>query len=296
LKSNEFSITFLGVSAASINPFSTTSTCLVEAGNTKIMVDVGIGALRQLHKMHVNPGEIDAVLITHWHFDHYAGLPSLLKSRKRNSLLSVYGPKLSIAARIYLVGLLHSKHACFELVQGNFCKDCGDIHLETVPTVHGIVSFGWVLAERFPREKQGRRRIVVSGDTRPAQTIIDAAKKADLLVHEATYSEKHANEAYNHEHSTVAEAATLASGACVGALALVHIAHQNSKLGALKEAEKIFPQVLAPSPLDRIDIDALPADTNKENGGWGQVRMVKYPILKKCEIVNHHPGLWCHRK
>ena len=55
LKSNEFSITFLGVSAASINPFSTTSTCLVEAGNTKIMVDVGIGALRQLHKMHVNP-------------------------------------------------------------------------------------------------------------------------------------------------------------------------------------------------------------------------------------------------
>jgi ribonuclease Z len=281
LKSSEFSITFLGVSAASINPFSTTSTCLVEVGNTKIMIDVGIGALRQLHRMRINPGEIDAVLITHWHFDHYAGLPALMKSRKRKSLLSIYGPKPSIAARIYLIGLLHSTSTCFEAVTGNFSKDCGDIHLETVPTIHDIVSFGWVLTERFPGKKRGKRRIVISGDTRPAQPIIDAAKEADLLVHEATYSDKHSNKAYSHEHSTVTEAANLAIKANVGALALIHIAHQHAKLAALKEAEKIFPLVLAPSPLDRIYIESFPDDANKENVGWGQVRMGKYPIIRK---------------
>jgi len=151
LKLKEFNITFLGTSAASINPFSPTSTCLVEGGDTKIMIDVGIGALRQLHRIHIDSEEIDAVLITHWHFDHYAGLPSLLKSRKRTSLLSIYGPKLSIPARIYLMGLLHSAPIYFEAMTENFSKDCGDIHIETVPTVHDIISFGWVLTERIPR-------------------------------------------------------------------------------------------------------------------------------------------------
>ncbi len=281
MKSDEFSITFLGVSAASINPFSTTSTCLVEIGNTKIMIDVGIRALRQLHRMHIKPGEIDAVLITHWHFDHYAGLPALLKSRKRKSLLSIYGPKPSFAARIYLIGLLHSASTCFEAVTGNFSKDCGGIHVETIPTIHDIVSFGWVLTERFPGEKRGKRRIVISGDTRPGQPIIDAAKEADLLVHEATYPHKHANKAYTRQHSTVTEAANLAIKARVGALALIHIAHQNSKVSALKEAEKIFPSVMVPSPLDRIYIEALPDDAKKENGGWRDVRMTEYPVIAK---------------
>ena len=99
MKFKEFNITFLGTSAASINPFSPTSACLVQGGDTKIMIDVGIGGLRQLHRIHIDSDEIDAVLITHWHFDHFAGLPALVKSRKRTSLLSIYGPKPSIPAR-----------------------------------------------------------------------------------------------------------------------------------------------------------------------------------------------------
>jgi ribonuclease Z len=274
LKSNEFNITFLGTSAASINPYAPTSTCLVEGGDTKIMIDVGIGALRQLHRIHIDPEEIDAVLITHWHFDHYAGLPALLKSRKRTSSLSIYGPKPSIPTRIYLIGLLHSTPIRFEAITENFSKDCGGIRIETVLTVHDIISFGWVLTERVAGEPQGKRRIVISGDTRPTQTIISAAKGADLLVHEATYLDKHAYRAYTHEHSTVTEAANSAIKACVGALALTHIAHQYSKLSALKEAEKIFPVVLVPSPLDRIYIEPLPDSVKRENFGWGHVRMV----------------------
>ncbi len=274
MKLKEFNITFLGTSAASINPYSPTSTCLVEGGDTKIMIDVGIGSLRQLRRIHIDPEEIDAVLITHWHFDHYAGLPALLKSRKNNSLLSIYGPKPSILARIYLIGLLHSAPIYFEAMTENFSKDCGDIHIETVPTVHDIISFGWVLTERVPGEQRGKRQIVISGDTRPTQAIISAATGADLLVHEATYLDKHANRAYRHEHSTVTEAANLAIKASVGALALTHIAHQYSKLSALKEAEKIFPVVLVPSPLDRIHIEPVADSAKRGNFGWGQVMIV----------------------
>jgi len=279
LKSKEFSITFLGTSAASINPYSPTSTCLVEGGDTKIMIDVGIGALRQLHRIHIDSEEIDAVLITHWHFDHYAGLPALLKSRKRTSLLSIYGPKPSFPAWMYLIGLLHSAPIYFDAITENFSKDCGGIRIETVPTVHDIISFGWVLTERIAGEQQGKRRIIISGDTRPTQTIVSAAKGADLLVHEATYLNKYAIRAYTHDHSTVTEAANLAIKAGVGALALIHIAHQFSKLSALKEAEKIFPLVLVPSPLDRIYIEPLPDIAKRGDFGWGHVRMVGNKII-----------------
>jgi ribonuclease Z len=273
LKLKEFNITFLGTSAASINPYSPTSTCLVEGGDTKILVDAGIGALRQLHRLHIDSEQINAVLITHWHFDHFAGLPAFLKSRKKTSLISIYGPKPSTFTRIFLSGMFQSASIHFEAIKENFSKVCGDILVETVPTSHDIISFGWVLTERVPVEQHWKRRIVISGDTRPTQAMISSAKGADLLVHEATYLDKHAQRAYTHEHSTAAEAANLAKTACAGALALTHISRQYSKLSAQKEAEKIFPVVLVPSPLDRICIDPLADSAKRENFGWANVRM-----------------------
>jgi ribonuclease Z len=276
LNTNGFTITFLGTSAASINPHSPTSTCLVEVGDTKILVDAGIGAMRQLGRIRVDPDGIDAVLITHWHFDHYAGLPAFLQSRGSSSSLSIYGPRLSIPARIFLLGFLRSAHIHFETTNADFSKDCGAIRVEAVPTVHDVVSVGWVLTERATGEQRGKRRTVISGDTRPAPTIVDAARGADLLVHEATYLDNHANRAYTHKHSTVAEAAALAAEAGVGALALTHIAHRYPTLSVLNEAERIFPTVFVPSPLDRIYIEPVPEISRTKPFGWGRVMMVPH--------------------
>jgi ribonuclease Z len=244
------------------------------------MIDVGIGALRQLNRVHVDSDDIDAVLITHWHFDHFAGLPALLKSRKRPSLLSVYGPKPSILARIYLMDLLSPQSMNFQTVTGNFSQDCGDIRIETVQTVHDIISFGWILTERETREQKTKRKIVISGDTRPAQAIINAAMRSDLLVHEATYLDKNGSKAYTHKHSTVIEAVNLAAKARVGALALTHIPNQNSKLVVLKEAEKVFPAVLIPSPLDTIYVEPVSDSAKRETFGWGHVSMVRNRFIE----------------
>jgi ribonuclease Z len=269
LKPKVFIITFLGTAAASINPFTPTSSFLVESGNTKIMIDAGIGALRQLHRLHIDFDEINPVLLTHWHFDHYAGLRALLKSRKNTSLLSIYGPKPSVLARIYLAGLLNSPNVKFEIITGDFSKDCGDIHVEPVVAAHDIISFGWVLTERAAEKQCRKRRIVISGDTRPVQAIINAAEGTDLLVHEATYLNKQADKALTHEHSTVTEAANLAKNAGAGALALTHISRRHSNVSALREAEKIFPGVLVPSPLDKIYIEPLPNSAKRETFGRG---------------------------
>ena len=238
------------------------------------MVDAGIGALRQLHRKHIDSDEIDAVLITHWHFDHFAGLRALLKSRKRSSPLLIYGPKLSAPARMYLMGVSNSAAIRFETAAGGFSKECGDILIEAVPTVHDIVSIGWVLTEKLPAPELGGRRIVISGDTRPTEAIVDAAQGADLLVHEATYPDGYANTAMKHKHSTVTEAANLGVKAGVGALALTHMAHRYTKLNPLKEAETIFPQVLIPSPLDTFSIEPVPDSLKMHRFGWGNVRLV----------------------
>ncbi len=273
MTSTEFNITFLGTSAASVNPYSPTATCLVEAADTKIMIDVGIGALRQLRRVHIDPAKIDALLVTHWHFDHFGGLPGLLKSRKRTSPLSVYGPRPPALARAYLTGLLRSANVHFEVLSDNSSRDCGNMRILRVPTDHDIVSCGWVLTERLPRETGPRRRIVISGDTRPTAAISSAARGADLLVHEATYLDKHAARALTHQHSTVAQAAHLALEACVGALALIHVGRRYSRLSALNEGEKIFPGVMVPSPLDTLCIEPAPYGAGRDEPGWGKVRM-----------------------
>ncbi len=69
---------------------------LVEAGGMKILVDCAAGTNYQLARARIDPNAIDAVLITHLHPDHVAGLVPLLgemylAGRKKH--LEIYGPK-----------------------------------------------------------------------------------------------------------------------------------------------------------------------------------------------------------
>ncbi|QRG69712.1 ribonuclease Z [Brevibacillus choshinensis] len=74
----------------------------------------------------------------------------------------------------------------------------------------------------FVGEPQPGRKIVFSGDTEPCKAVRELASGADLLVHEATYSQRDKELAVRSGHSTAQEAAELAKQAGVKQLCLTH--------------------------------------------------------------------------
>jgi ribonuclease Z len=73
------------------------------------------------------------------------------------------------------------------------------------------------------------RTVVLAGDTRPCAATIEAATNADLLVHEATFSDEDAARAAETMHSTAREAAQVARMANVKGLALTHFSARFSR-------------------------------------------------------------------
>jgi len=89
------------------------------------------------------------------------------------------------------------------------------------------------------------RTVVVTGDTRPCENTVEAARNADLLVHEATFGDEEAERAIETGHSTAREAAIVARRAGCRRLLLSHFSARYSRDAADLEAQarSEFPDV-----------------------------------------------------
>ncbi len=111
------------------------------------------------------------------------------------------------------------------------------------------------------------RRVVLSGDTAPAEMLRVAAHEADLLVHEATFLTEDAARARETGHSTARQAAELAAEADVGLLALTHLSSRYPVREVLAEARETFPRTEAPRDFDSVDVP-LPEKGDPELVRW----------------------------
>lgn len=97
------------------------------------------------------------------------------------------------------------------------------------------------------------RKFVYTGDTMPSPALVELARGADLLVHEATFLSGLKEKAADYTHSTAKSAAETAKKAKVKKLLLMHFSRRYRDPGELlKEAKQIFPNTEIARDLMRL--------------------------------------------
>lgn len=187
------------------------NTCFHVVGeHVNFLIDCGASSLPALKKLNIVRDDIDLILITHFHGDHFAGLPFLLldaQFSRRTRPLVIAGPE-GIEMRLIQVMEALFEHSSktkpkFDLavvsLKPEETRAFGTINVTPYPVVHGG-SGGPFLGYRI--ETEGRV-IAYSADTEWTETLIPLAREADLFIAEAYY---HGKIVKNHLSLTTLEA------------------------------------------------------------------------------------------
>ena len=174
------------------------NTCFhVTGAAVNFLIDCGASSLPALKRLGIAREAIDLVLITHFHGDHFGGLPFLLldaQFTRRSRPLVIAGPQGIETKLANLMEALfeHSSKTKqrFDLsvvaLEPEQSRTFGEVKVTPYPVVHGE-SGGPFLAYRV--EAEGRV-IAYSADTEWTETLIPAARGADLFIAEAYYYDK----------------------------------------------------------------------------------------------------------
>jgi ribonuclease Z len=298
----DLDVVFLGTSGSAPTAQRAPAATLVRRGGDRILVDCGEGTQRQLLRSEIGLVDLPEILFTHFHADHYLGLPGMLKTfslRGRELPLVVVGPPglndlLATLRRVF--GRLSYPVETVELQSGDALEREG-YAIRAIQVEHGVPALGYAFAEhdrpgRFDVAAADRlgvpdgpqrgalqrgeaitlpdgtsvtpdavlgpsrpgRTLVLTGDTGPAASVVEAAAGADLLVHEATFCADERERARETGHSTAGEAALLAREAGVRMLALTHLSGRYFGSDVAEEARHLFPEVVVPRDFDVIEI------------------------------------------
>jgi len=174
------------------------NTCFHVTGNSvNYLIDCGASSLPALKRLGIAREAIDLILITHFHGDHFGGLPFLLldaQFTRRSRPLVIAGP-VGIETRLANLTEALFEHSSktkqrFDLsviaLEPEQSRTFGEVKVTPYPVVHGE-SGGPFLAYRI--EAEGRV-IAYSADTEWTDMLIPAARGADLFIAEAYYYDK----------------------------------------------------------------------------------------------------------
>lgn len=212
----------LGTGAALSDAARTTTMLAVQTEGSVIVVDCGGDVVHRLLAAEVPLDQIDALIVTHEHPDHVSGFPLFMEKvwlAKRRRPVPVHGPAAALA----------QARRCVEAFDTSGWEDVPDIEWHEVPLEQGatvLTSEQWritaapgehsvpVIGIRV-EDVRGGGSVAYSADTEPTDRIVQLARGATILVHEATGDFD--------GHSTMWDAAKAAAAAGAERLVLVHL-------------------------------------------------------------------------
>ena len=223
------------------------STCIPDPGhdaasfliNGKHLVDTGWYAALKMRQYGLDPSALESIIITHFHQDHYIGLPQLLfflglKRIERPLTIAApaeHLPRVMKAAEDFLqiarFPQLKVNTKLIPLAAGD-SFELSDVRVESFAAKH-------VSGKNQPEpalsykvtDKAGGARFVYSGDTSPHPPLADFARGASVLIHDAA-------------HTAAKDSAEIAKQAGVSRLVLIHYAQGRAER-LLQEARAVFP-------------------------------------------------------
>ncbi len=172
-------------------------TCLHLSGpNAGVLIDCGASSLIAMKQAGVEPSEIGWVLLSHLHGDHFGGIPFLIldgQFRRRTRPLVIAGPP-GVRARVEAAmevlfpgssGVMRRFPTEFIELAALAASPVGPVMVTPFPVAHVSGAPSYAL-----RVEYAGKVITYSGDTEWTDTLIEAARGADLFICEATSFDK----------------------------------------------------------------------------------------------------------
>ena len=284
----DLSVVFLGTGGSVPSARRATACVLIRAGGARLLVDCGEGAQRQMINS-TGLVQVDEIYITHFHADHYLGLPGLLKTydlMERQAPLRIVGPAGLIGlfeALKRIFGRLRYEVELVELGPGEGIEHDG-FEMRAFEVEHRMKALGYAYVEPerpgrfdvdaarglgiandrdFGRLQRGETIAVdgsevrpeqVMGDPRPGRKVVLTGDTAPSEMTRIASAVEESARAADTGHSTARDAAQLAADAEVGMLAIVHVSSRYNVSAVLTEAREAFPNTVAPRDFDLVEI------------------------------------------
>jgi ribonuclease BN (tRNA processing enzyme) len=241
----------LGCSGSGPGPDSPASGYLVEAGDTRLVLDLGNGTLGALQR-HIDPWRLDAVVFSHLHPDHCADFASLVVHRRYHPRppydptarpLPVYAPAEAPDRFAAAYAPSAAERAETDLTDVFAFHPLGDGDSAQVGGARITARRVDHLCEAYAlRVDAGGRSLVYSGDTGPCTALVELTRGADVLLCEATWP--HVSDQWEEPppgvHLSGRQAGEHAAAAGVGKLLITHVPVWNDGDKLLAEAKAAF--------------------------------------------------------
>ena len=251
-------VVFLGTGTPRPNPVRQGPSLAVIVNGQAYIVDAGTGVVRQAAAAYLRgvsalqPNMLDMAFLTHLHSDHTLGLPDLILTpwvMHRITPLTLYGPvgtkgmvdgietayAEDIEVRTH--GLEHSSTSGHQVnvheIQPGVIYQDDNVKVTAFAVKHG--SLREALGYRFDADGKS---VVISGDTRPVKSVVEACNGCDVLIHEAYDSTMSRNPYFSSFHTSGLQLGKVAAAAQPKLLVVTHYVG-----GARSDPTEVIPDI-----------------------------------------------------